>query len=351
MGGVVSSKISKKLWGEINGEEIYLYSLKNKNGNEAVLSNYGANWVSFFHINTQGVRTDVLLGYDDLEGLQNDQLYMGAIVGRHANRIAKGLCKIGGKDYSFVINNGPNHLHGGIEGFHRKIWATEIVDDRIVFSYESADGEEGYPGNLKVQVSYHLSEDDELEIEYSAVSDKDTIVNMTNHAYFNLNGTGTALDHAIQINADRFTPTDEYSIPTGELQDLENSVMDFRTQKLIRTDLYEEDQQLEFGKGYDHNYVLNKSKDGALELAASAVSLESGRKLSMFTTEPGMQFYSGNWIGGTQGKAGVIYEERDGFCFEAQHFPDTPNQSNFPTTALKKGEKYYQKTVYKFSKI
>lgn len=344
-----NSPIGRVPWGMLDGQQIYRYTLRNARGTEAVLTNYGAHWLSLIHRNARGQQDDLLLGYDDLEGLRNDVLYMGSVVGRHANRIANGRCQIGGKDYTFAVNNGPNHLHGGLEGFNRKVWKATECGSALTFTYESPDGEEGYPGHLTVEVTYQLSDNDELSISYRAIADQDTLVNLTNHAYFNLKGHGTATDHWVQMDAHYFTPTNQVSIPTGELEAVAGGVMDFRTPKVIAQDLQKDDTQLIYGKGYDHNFVLRKPEHGALTWAAAAGCAESGRRMDMYTTEPGVQFYTGNWIGGTTGKGGAVYNDRDGFCFEAQHFPDSPNHPQFPTTLLHKGQVYSQTTVYKFS--
>ncbi len=297
---------------------------------------------------------DVVLGYDTLDGYLKDTAYFGGIVGRYANRIAKGKFSLNGKEYTLVVNNGENHLHGGTKNFETVVWRAKssIVKDgaSLELDYLSKDGEEGYPGNLKVKVIYTLTENNELKIDYSATTDKDTVINLTNHSYFNLAGagSGTILNHLMQINADRFTPTDSGSIPTGELRNVKSTPFDFSAPTAIGARIEQADEQLKLGSGYDHNYILNKNGQ-LLTLAAKVYEQSSGREMEVFTTEPAMQFYSGNFLNGIKGKNGKIYQKRDAFCLETEHYPDSPNQPEFPTTVLKPNQKYSQTTIYKFT--
>lgn len=344
----------KENFGVADGKKVDIYTLTNSKGVEARITTYGAALVSLKVPDNKGAFADVVLGYDTVDGYVGDTVYFGATIGRYANRIAKGKFSLGGKVYSLAVNNGENHLHGGPKGFHKRIWKAKPYTDangvNLEFSYTSKDGEESYPGNLKVKVVYTLTDDNEIKLNYSATSDKDTIINLTNHSYFNLAGagSGTILNHQLQINADRFTPTDAGSIPTGELQSVKGTPMDFTAPTVIGERIDQSFEQLLLGKGYDHNWVLNKNGN-ALTAVAKAYEPASGRVLEVFTTEPGVQFYSGNFLDGVKGKNGKIYRKRDGFCLETQHFPDSPNHSNFPSTVLKAGQKFASTTVYKFS--
>jgi aldose 1-epimerase len=288
-----------------------------------------------------------------LEGFIEQSYYFGCIAGRYANRIAKGRFALNGIEYTLAQNDGPNHLHGGIKGFDKVVWDAEEVGDgaALKLTYLSKDGEENYPGNLSAQVIYTLTDDDALRIDYYATTDQDTIVNLTNHAYFNLAdcGAGDILSHELAINADRFTPVDDTAIPTGELRSVAGTPMDFSQPTAIGARIDQDDEQLRFGGGYDHNWVL-KSSDGSLALAATVKEPTSGRVLKVYTTEPGIQFYSGNFLDGSfAGKGCVVYQKRSGLCLETQHFPDSPNKPDFPSTVLRPGEEYRTTTVFKFA--
>ena len=297
---------------------------------------------------------DVVLGYDSIAAYEKHTSFFGALIGRYGNRIGKAKFSLGGKEYKLPANNGENHLHGGT-GYDRVIWSarpsTDATGAKLEMKYLSRDGEEGYPGNLDIKVLYTLTENNELKIDYFATTDKDTVVNLTHHSYFNLAGAGNSsiLDHQLMINANRFTPTDSGSIPTGELRNVKGTPFDFLQATAIGLRIGEADEQLKFGLGYDHNWVLNK-KGKELSLAATVYESTTGRVMEVYTTEPGLQFYSGNFLDGViDGKSGQRYPFRSGFCLEAQHFPDSPNKPQFPSTELKKGKKYSQTTIYKFS--
>jgi aldose 1-epimerase len=342
-----SMKIKKEKFGEAGGQEVFLYTLENQNGMKVKITNYGGIVTSLIVPDREGDFDDVVLGYDSLKGYLRETPYFGAIVGRYANRIARGRFSLDGETFSLAINNGPNHLHGGLRGFDKVVWDTEEVYQEgsagLRLSYLSPDGEEGYPGNLHVVVIYKLTADNELQIDYEAVTDKPTPVNLTHHSYFNLSGTkgGDILDHELMINADSFTEVDEHLIPTGELRNVEGTPFDFRKAFAIR----ERIDQVE--GGYDHNFVLNNN--GVLAKVAELYDGNSGRIMEVYTTEPGMQFYSGNFLDGTiTGKRGIIYHKYAGLCLETQHFPDSPNQPHFPNTILRPGDKYSQRTLYRF---
>lgn len=315
------------------------YTLKNRNGVEASITNYGGAVTSLKVPDRAGVFGDVVLGYETIEEYMRNPRYFGALIGRHANRIARGKFSLNGVEYQLATNNGANHLHGGNRGFDKQVWTvTESAADTLRLRYFSADGEENYPGNLTVDVEYSLNDENELRIEYHATSDKDTIVNLTNHSYFNLAGEGDILGHELMLHADAFTPVSDDLIPTGEIKSVENTVMDFRTARLIGSG------------GYDHNFVLRDWDEGKFRLVARLREPSSGRVMEVLTTEPGIQFYSGNFLDGSlRGKGGVAYQQYAGLCLETQHFPDSPNHANFPTTVLRAGEEYYQLTVYRFT--
>ncbi|HEY0321773.1 MAG TPA: aldose epimerase family protein [Pyrinomonadaceae bacterium] len=339
-----------------DGTAVTLYTLTNQSGIEARIMTYGGIVVSLKVPDRNGKLNDVVLGYDNLDGyIKNNSPYFGALIGRYGNRIAKGRFTLDGVEYKLAQNNGENHLHGGIRGFDKVVWQASTVKRgggaALKLTYLSKDGEEGYPGNLSVAVIYTLTNQNELKIEYSATTDKATVLNLTNHSYFNLAGAGASdiLSHEVMINADRFTPVDKGLIPTGALAVVKGTPMDFTIPTTIGSRIGQNYEQLIFGGGYDHNWVLNKNRK-SLRLAARVYERTTGRVMEVYTTEPGMQFYTGNFLDGTiTGKGGKVYEKRYGFCMETQHFPDSPNKRNFPSTLLRPGQKYSQTTVYKFS--
>ena len=332
---------------------VEIFTLKNSHGMEVRTIPYGAIIVSIRVPDRAGRFDDVVIGHDRLEGYLTASRFFGAVVGRFGNRIAKGRFTLDGRTYELAVNNGPNHLHGGVKGFDKVVWKAEPDNSgsaqRIVFSRTSADGEEGYPGNLAVKVTYTLTNNNELAIEYEATTDKPTHVNLTHHSYFNLagHGAGDILGHELMIDADRYTPVDETLIPTGELAPVAGTPFDFKQSTAIGARINQAgNQQLAFGKGYDHNWVVNGS---GFRRVARAYEPKSGRTLEVATTEPGLQFYSGNFLDGSlTGKEGAVYRHRTGFCLETQHFPDSPNKPSFPTTLLKPGETYRTRTVYTF---
>ena len=338
-------------------DSIKLYTLENESGMTVRVTNYGAIITSIIVPDRNGKRADVALGYDRVEDYINavDKPYFGAVVGRYGNRIAKGEFTLDGETYSLLQNNGENHLHGGAIGFDKVVWAVdEYVEGKsLTLSYLAKDKEEGYPGNLELIIVYTLADDNSLVVDYHATTDKATPINVTQHTYFNLKGEGqgTILDHKLMLNAKTFTPVDESLIPTGEMPAVAGTPFDFTTAKAIGRDIDQQNEQLVFGLGYDHNWILNKDgKEGELSLAAQVHEPSSGRVMEIYTTEPGIQFYCGNFLDGRlKGKSGKPYVHRGGFCLETQHFPDSPNQPNFPSTILKPGETYESKTVFKFS--
>ena len=348
------ARIDKRAFGKLeDGTPVDIYTLKNRNGLQVEITNYGGAVVSIRTPDRRGRMGDIVLGYDDLRGYLADKAYFGALIGRYANRIAGGKFTLNGVEYQLAQNNGVNHLHGGVRGFDKVVWQARELDHAngvaLELTYLSKDNEEAYPGNLTVTVMYVLSNANELRVEYSATTDKETVVNLTHHSYFNLAGPGVGdvLSHEVKLNADRFTPVDETLIPTGELRAVKGTPFDFSRATSIGSRINQAEDQLVLGKGYDHNFVLNK-KGQELSLAANVYEPSSGRVVEMWTTEPGMQLYTGNFLDGVRGKAGKVYHRRGGFCLEAQHFPDSPNKPAFPSTVLKPGERYTQTTVYKF---
>jgi aldose 1-epimerase len=351
------SGIAKSPFGRTtDGREVYLYTLSNKNGMEVALTNYGGAIVSMKVPDRTGRFADVVLGYDQLAGYESkENPYFGAIVGRYANRIGKGRFTLDGKQYQLPLNNGPNSLHGGIAGFNKRVWESADRSDstgqHLTLRYLSKDGEEGYPGDLAVTVVYTLTDDNELRIEYSATTDKDTVLNLTNHSYFNLagQGEGDILGHQMMLAANSFTPVDETLIPTGELRNVSGTPFDFRQPMAIGARINPPAEQLKFGRGYDHNFVLRDNR-GKLAIAARVLEPKSGRVMEVLTDQPGIQFYSGNFLDGTiRGKGGKVYGHRYGFCLETQHFPDSPNHLEFPSTELKPGQTFRSTTVYRFA--
>lgn len=338
------------------GQEVSLYTLTNARGAEVSVITYGARVQSIRMPGRDGKLADVVLGYDTLDGYLKDTAYFGAIAGRYANRIAHGEFKLVGVTYHLPLNDGPNSLHGGSQGFDKRVWTAKDVstpqEEALELTYLSKDGEEGYPGNLTARVIYTLTPANELRIEYWATTDKDTIVNLTNHSYFNLagEGAGDILGEMLEVNADHFTPVDSTFIPTGEIRTVAGTPFDFRKPTAIGARINEDNRQVKFAKGYDHNFVLNRAGKTGLVLAALAYDKASGRQLEVLTTQPGLQFYSGNFLDGSiHGKGGVAYGHRFGFCLETQHFPDSPNHPNFPSAVLKAGGHYHQLTVFQFS--
>src|SRR6266498_4110081 len=355
IGAVPRPRVDKQPFGKTaDGVSIDAYTLTNKNGAKIKIITYGARVVSIEVRDGEGKLGDVALGYDDILGYEKDSSYLGPIVGRYGNRIAKGRFTLDGVTYTLATNNNGNHLHGGLRGFDKVVWTGKgyVVAGaaRLRLTYLSKNQEEGYPGNLSVTVIYTWTDRNELKIEYSAQTDKPTVLNLTNHAYFNLAGAGVGdiLNHEMRINALRFTPTDATSIPTGELRSVKGTPLDFTSAQLIGARIEEKYEQLISGSGYDHNFVLNKPSS-KLGLAAEVYESKSGRVLRVYTTEPGVQFYSGNFLNGAIGKQGLAYPRRSGFCLEAQHFPDSPNKPKFPTTVLRPGGRYTQTTTYEFS--
>lgn len=355
MAADAAQRITRQRFGRTaEGIPVDLFTLSNRNGMEAKITNYGGIVVSVKVPDRNGKLEDVVLGYDTLEGyLKDNRPYFGAIIGRYANRIAKGRFTLDGREYRLAQNDGENHLHGGIKGFDKVVWKASAVRTRqgvgVRLTYRSRDGDEGYPGTVSVTVTYTLTDTNEVRIDYLATTTKKTILNLTNHSYFNLAGTGDVLEHRLWINADLFTPVDRTLIPTGEIRSVKGTPLDFTQPTPIGARIEQEDEQLLFGHGYDHNWVLNKS-DVSLTLAARVEEPRTGRVLEVYTTEPGLQFYSGNFLDGSiTGKANRVYGRRAGFCLEAQHFPDSPNKPHFPSVVLAPGQHYRQTTVYKFS--
>ena len=348
----VPAASTKIAWGQTpEGQPVDLYTLTNAKGSEARIMTYGGVVVSLKVPDRSGALGDVVAGFDNLEGYLTPPPYFGAIIGRYGNRIGGGRFSLGGIEYQLAKNNGANHLHGGVRGFDKRVWsAKQLSPQSLELSYLSKDGEEGYPGNLAATVTYTLTDANELRIEYSATTDKDTVVNLTNHSYFNLAAVGDILGHQVLILADRFTPVDKGLIPTGELKSVAGTPFDFRMAKTIGERIEQKDEQLIFGQGYDHNWVLNRAGSG-LETAAKVTDPKSGRVMEVLTTEPGLQFYTGNFLDGTLKGKGRVYTRRSAFCMETQHFPDSPNKPAFPSTVLKPGGTYRTTTIYRFSTL
>ena len=337
-------------------DQLKEFTLTNQHGAEVKITNFGGKVMRLQVPDKNGKLGDVVLGYEKPEEYIDGEPYFGALIGRYGNRIDKGRFTLDGETYQLPQNNGPNHLHGGPDGFHDQIWEAELKDNQnpqsLHLSYISEDGEMGYPGTLTAKVVYTWTDDYELKIDYHATTDKKTIINLTHHSFFNLKDAGKSkiLDHQLTIHADQFTPIDSGLIPTGEIREVKGTPMDFTQATKMGAQINADYQQLEYGNGYDHNWVLNKPQQDSMSLAAEVYEPTTGRKMEVYTTEPGLQFYAGNFLDGSEvGKNGVAYEYRTGFCLEAQHFPDSPNHDNFPSTVLKPGEEYQQTTVYKFS--
>jgi len=352
--GEVKAVIEKKPFGSVGGEKVDLYVMTNANGLKASITNYGGTMVSLEVPDKNGKLGDILLGCDTVDGFTKQTAYLNALIGRYGNRIGKGKFTLDGKTYTLATNNDVNHLHGGLKGFDKVIWAATPFETKkgvgLKLAYQSKDMEEGYPGDLKVEVVYTLTNKDELKIDYTATTDKPTICNLTNHNYYNLTGCKRdILGHELMIKADKFTPVDSGLIPTGELRPVADTVMDFTRPTAVGDRINAADEQIKFGGGYDHNWALNKKKAGKLTHAATLSDAESGRVMEVWTTEPGVQFYSGNFLDGTIiGKGGIAYKHRWGMCLETQHFPDSPNKPEFSTTVLRPGEVYKTTTIHKF---
>lgn len=338
----------------IDGKQTDLYILKNKQGNEVAISNYGGAIVSIMVPDKEGKRVNVIQSHDNIQSLINSpEPYLSTLIGRYGNRICKGRFQLNGKVYQLPVNNGPNSLHGGNKGFNARVWdALKMNDETLILNYISSYGEEGFTGELKVTVAYTFNDDNELIIEYMATTNKKTIVNLTSHGFFSLTGTADptpTVDSLIcEINADFYLPIDETCIPTGEIRTVKDTPFDFRIPKTVGQDINADNEQIKNGNGYDHCYVLNKHEEGELSFAARITEPESGRTMEVYTTEPGMQLYTDNWADGYKGQHGATFPKRSGICFEAQHFPDSPNRPYFPTVVLRPGEQYKQTTIYKF---
>ena len=354
-GSNLSGLASEDFRKEINHKETALFILKNSLGMEVAVTNYGCAILSIMGPDREGKYANVILGHDSIDHVINSpEPFLSTTIGRYGNRIAKGKFTLYGEEHQLTINNGPNSLHGGPTGFHTRVWdAVQPDETTVIFNYTSADGEEGFPGKVEVEMTYRLeNETNALCIEYRATTDKATVINLTNHGFFNLAGianpTPTVLNNILTINADFYVPIDEVSIPTGEILKVEGTPMDFRTPHTIGERIDEPFQQLKNGAGYDHCYVLNKTENGELSLAATCYEPESGRTMEVYTTENGMQLYTGNWLNGFAGAKGATFPARSAVCFEAQCFPDTPNKSHFPSAVLLPGDEYQQVTIYKF---
>jgi len=335
-----------------DGTPVEIYTLTNSTGMEARVITYGGRIVSLKTPDRKGVMGDVVLGFDSLDGyIANPSPFFGALIGRYANRIGHAQFTLDGVVYKLEKNDGDNSLHGGSHGFDKAVWtARELPNSALELSYSSKDGEEGYPGNLQARAVYRLTDTNELGIDYSATTDKDTVVNLTNHSYFNLKGNGDILGHVVTLYADSYTPVDAGLIPTGELRPVNGTPFDFRKPTAIGARIEQDDEQLKLGHGYDHNWVLTPRKVVSVGLAARVDDPTTGRVLEVLTTEPGIQFYTGNFLDGTiKGKGGKVYGRRSGLCLETQHFPDSPNKPKFLSTELKPGESFRSTTVFRFS--
>jgi aldose 1-epimerase len=350
-----AATIKKAPYGKMpDGTAIYAFTLSNAAGMQATIINYGGIVVSLKVADRNGAMSDVVLGHDSLADYQADRkTYFGALIGRYGNRIGNAQFKLDGKTYHLAKNDGNNSLHGGTEGFNRRVWTPrELPDGALELTYLSKDGEEGYPGNLKSTVVYRLNAGNTLRIEYSATTDKDTVLNLTNHTYFNLhgNGQGDILHHLVELNANQFTPIDAGLIPTGELRSVAGTPFDFRKPMAPAAHINSNDEQVKLGKGYDMNFVINHVAGGGLTRAARVTDPQSGRVLEVWTDQPGVQFYTGNFLDGSaKGKGGNVYPQHAGLCLETQHFPDSPNKPSFPSTELKPGQTYKTATEWRFS--
>lgn len=349
-------KEEQTLWGVINGKKVWQFCLENRRGTKLFVSNYGATAQALCLPDGKGGYDDLLLGYDNLAAYEQDEFYMGAVVGRYANRIGHGKVCIDGNMYRLAVREGGYHLHGGNQGFNKKLFQYHIPlqpePASIAFSYESPDGEEGFPGRLRLEVTYTLDDDDCWTVEYKAHSDKTTIINLTQHAYFNLSGRPqrTVGQHNLTIFSPLYLPVNSLQLPTGELAPVAGTPFDFSTPKKIGAEWNAPHEQLRRSGGYDHSFVLEKNHSPAIKKVAMVSEPASGRVLEVFTTEPAVHFYAGNFLRGVSGKNGVVYGPRSGFCLETGHYPDAPNHAHFPSTVLAAGERFYSKTAFKFSR-
>ena len=348
-----SGNITKAPFGRTpERQPVDIYTLRNANGVEARICNYGGIIVSLKVPDKNGKLGDVVLGYDNLDSYIKNNPFFGCVVGRYANRIAKGKFTLNGKEYTLAVNNGPNALHGGLKGFDKVVWEAKSIASSsgpgLELRYLSKDGEEGYPGNLSVTAVYTLTADNGLRLDYTATTDQDTVINLSQHSYFNLAGRGDVLNHEVMIAADKFTPVDETLIPLGELRPVKGTPLDFTKPMKIGARINADDEQIKLGSGYDHNYVLDKPA-GKLALAARIFEPTSGRVMEVLTTEPGLQFYTANHLGGITGKGGWAYQSRNAFCMEPGHFPDSPNHPTFPSVVLKPGQTYRNTIIYRFA--
>lgn len=346
--------ITSAPFGSTEGRNVTLYTLKNQKGATATIMTYGGIVQSLKVRDRNGKMVDVVLGYDDLQGYVTNNPYFGALIGRYGNRIGGGKFTLNGKTYTLATNNGPNHLHGGIKGFDKQIWTAKPLCTKegqaLEMTYKSPDMEEGYPGTLAVTAVYTLTDNDELKVTFAATTDKPTIANLTHHSYFNLSGGGTILDHICYINADKTTPVDAGLITTGEMVPVEGTPFDFRKPTAIGLRINDPDTVLQYGPGYDHNWVINQKRPGQLTLQARVTSPKTGITMEVLSDEPCLQFYAGNFLDGTiTGKGGQVYGHRTGFCMEPQHAPDSPNKPNWPSVVLKPGEEFHNTIIYKFS--
>src|SRR5438128_3212238 len=350
------AKVTKESFGKTpDGQDADIYTWTNRRGAEVKITSYGGIITSLRVPDRNGKLGDIVLGFDNLDAYLKGHPYFGAIIGRYGNRIAKGRFTLHGVEYKLAVNNGENHLHGGIKGFDKVVWNAKprkvANGAALELTYLSKDGEEGYPGDLSVKVVYTLTNANALKIDYSATTDKDTVVNLTHHSYFNLagQGNGDILNHRLFVNAARFTPTDAGSIPTGELRSVRGTPFDFTRATTIGARINQDYEQLRLGKGYDHNFILNGIM-GTMRRSARVYEPTTGRVMEVWTTEPGMQLYTGNFLDGTlTGKGGKVYQQRYGFCLETQHYPDSPNKPSFPTAVLRKGARYHTTTTFRFS--
>jgi len=352
--GCAADSITSAPFGTVDGKSVELYTLKNKKGSVAKIMTYGGIVQSLQVPDKDGKLVDVTLGYDKLDSYVSNSPYFGALVGRYGNRIGAGKFTLNGNTYTLATNNGVNHLHGGLKGFDKRVWsATPLKRENgpaLQLSNRSVDGEEGYPGNLDVVAVYSLTDNNELKVSYTAKTDKATVVNLTHHSYFNLSGGGTILDHYVYINADKTTPVDSGLITTGEMKPVDGTPFDFRKTTTIGERIDNPDTVLQYGPGYDHNWVINQKKPGEITLQARVTSPKTGIAMEVLSDEPCLQFYAGNFLDGTiTGKGGQVYQRRNGFCMEPQHAPDSPNKPNWPSVVLKPGQRFHNTIIYKFS--